>query len=263
MSHRKSRTRTQAAVGAPAAVVAPQPVPLARAASEPADLAQTTSTVVPVAGMTCRSCEIRIERNIRRIPNVERVSASAVNARVTIASSGPIAAPEIAAAIEAAGYEVGRTPWFERDLDAWVTAAVGLFVLSLIALVAKVTGIVDLASGAGDLSRGGIVVALLLGLAAGVSTCMALVGGVLLALSASYSARRSTTAGEIGAVGRMRPALVFMAGRIVGYAVLGAALGALGSSVSLPTRVVAVLMIAVAIVMTLIGTRLKIGRAHV
>jgi sulfite exporter TauE/SafE/copper chaperone CopZ len=263
MSNRKSRSRTRvagpAAIVAPvvaAEAVAPTPIPTAHVTLAPTAPAETTSTVVPIAGMTCRSCEIRIERNIRRIPNVERVSASAVNARVTIVSSGPIAAPEIAAAIEAAGYEVGRTPWLERNLDAWVTAAVGLFVLSLIALVAKVTGIADLASGAGDLSRGGIVVALLLGLAAGVSTCMALVGGVLLALSASYSARRSTTGGEVGALGRMRPALVFMAGRIVGYAVLGAALGALGSSVSLPTRVIAVLMIAVAIVMTLIGTRL-------
>ena len=259
MSNRKSRSRAlaagPAATAAPVAVAA-EPIPTAHVTLAPTAPAETTSTVVPIAGMTCRSCEIRIERNIRRIPNVERVSASAVNARVTIVSSGPIAAPEIAAAIEAAGYEVGRTPWLERNLDAWVTAAVGLFVLSLIALVAKVTGIADLASGAGDLSRGGIVVALLLGLAAGVSTCMALVGGVVLALSASYSARRSTTAGEVGALGRMRPALLFMAGRIVGYAVLGAALGALGSSVSLPTRVIAILMIAVAIVMTLIGTRL-------
>ena len=273
MSHHNSRSRARAAgpsatAAPPAAVaaqpipppqvaLAPRPVPAPQVALDPAAPdALSTTTVVPVAGMTCRSCEIRIERNIRRIPNVERVSASAINARVSIVSAGPVPAAEVADAIEAAGYEVGRTPWLERDSAAWVTAAGGLLVLGLIAVFAKVTGIADLASGAGDLSKGGVVVALLLGLAAGVSTCMALVGGLLLALTASYAAQRSVTAGETGALGRMRPALVFMAGRIVGYAVLGAALGALGSSISLPTRVIAVLMIAVAIVMTLVGTRL-------
>ena len=234
MSQRTSRTRAQAAVAA----------------------TEMTQTVVPVAGMTCRSCEIRIERNIRRIPNVERVSASATGARVSIVSSGPVPAPEVTAAIEAAGYAVGRTPWLERDPDAWITAATGLIVLGAIAILAKVTGVVDLASGVGDLGTGGIVVALLLGLAAGVSTCMALVGGLLLALTASCTARRAAAAGGSAVIGRMRPALVFMAGRIFGYAILGAVLGALGSSVSLPTRVVAVLMVVVAIVMTLVGARL-------
>ncbi len=269
-SHRKSSRRTRSAqIGAaprqPAAPVARQPVGAraAAATSEAAPVPAATSgtglstrTVVPVVGMTCRSCEVRIERNIRRIPGVERVSASSVSARVTIVSAGPVPASDVADAIEAAGYEVGRTPWFERDIDAWITAAYGLMVLGLIAVVAKVTGIVDLASGVGDLSKGGVFVALLLGLAAGVSTCMALVGGLLLALTASYTAQRTRTAADAGALGSLRPALVFMVGRIVGYGVLGAALGALGASISLPTRIVAILMIVVAVVMTLIGARL-------
>ena len=262
MSNRKDRSRTQTPRSVAAAVfpATADAVDLASATPEgaaplavPAEMIQTD---VPVAGMTCRSCEIRIERNIRRIPGVERVSASATGARVSIVSSGPVPASEVAAAIRAAGYEVGRTPWLERDPDAWLAAATGIIVLGAIAIVAKLTGIADLASGVGDLSKGGIVVALLLGLAAGVSTCMALVGGLLLALTASYTAQRAKTATETGAIGSLRPALVFMGGRIAGYAVLGAALGALGSSIALPTRVVAILMIVVAIVMTLIGTRL-------
>ena len=241
MSHRTSRSHAQ--VTRPASVAAPAEQ-------------MTTSMVVPVAGMTCRSCEIRIERNLRRLPNVERVSASAVHGRVEIVASGRVATADIAAAIEAAGYEVGRTPWFERDGRIWATAGIGLVVLVAFAMVAQATGIGDLASGAGDLGKGGIVVALLLGLAAGVSTCMALVGGLVLAVSASFEARHPATAGDAGVLGRMRPALVFMAGRIAGYAILGAALGALGSSISLPTRLVAILMVVVAIVMTLIGARL-------
>ena len=254
MSHRTTRSRTKAV--APQAATAPQAAVASLANAVPADPGPMTSTIVPVAGMTCRSCEIRIERNIRRLPNVERVSASAVHARVEIVSSGPVPASDVAAAIEAAGYEVGRTPWLERDARVWATAAGGLLVLGVIAVIAQATGIGDLASGAGNLGKGGVIVALLIGLAAGVSTCMALVGGVVLALSAAFEARRPATAGDIGILERMRPGLVFVAGRIVGFAVFGAALGALGSSISLPTRVVAVLMVVVAVVMTLIGARL-------
>ena len=225
--------------------------PLAAAAPK-----QPINATFPVAGMTCRSCEVRIQRFVGRLPNVQHVTASAVHGRVEVVTSAPVSAAAIEKAINAAGYEIGRTPWFASDPMVWATVGVGIVLVLALAFLAQLTGLSELASGVGDLSRGGIFVALLLGLAAGVSTCMALVGGLVLAVSASFEVRRTATAGEAGVLGRMRPALVFMAGRVVGYAVLGAALGALGSGIALPTRLVAVLMIAVAIVMTLIGTRL-------
>jgi sulfite exporter TauE/SafE/copper chaperone CopZ len=225
--------------------------------SAPATATAPTSTTVPVAGMTCRSCEVRIQRYVGRLPNVQRVTASAVHGRVEIESSAPVPAAAIAKAINAAGYEVGRTPWLERDPAVWATAAGGVVLVAALATLAQVTGLSELASGAGDLGNGGIVVALLLGLAAGVSTCMALVGGLVLALSAAFQARRAASgAADNGLGARMRPALVFVAGRIVGYGVLGAALGAVGASVTLPPQMTAVLMIAVGVVMTILGTRL-------
>jgi copper chaperone CopZ len=68
---------------------------------------------VPVAGMTCRSCEVRITKFVRRIPGVENVTASAVHGRVDIESSTAIRPSAIEAAIRAAG-DVGRTPWRPR-----------------------------------------------------------------------------------------------------------------------------------------------------
>jgi sulfite exporter TauE/SafE len=86
---------------------------------------------------------------------------------------------------------------------------------------------------------------------------MALVGGLVLALSAGYQARRAASGSPAGGMaGQMRPALVFMGGRIAGYGILGAALGALGASVTMPPQVTAILMVSVAIVMTILGTRL-------
>ncbi len=215
------------------------------------------SVTVPVAGMTCRSCEVRIQRNVGRLPNVQRATASAVHGRVTIESSAPVPPAAIEQAIHAAGYEVGRTPWLERDARVWATAAGGILLVATAVVVAQATGIANLASGIGDLGSGGLLVALLLGLAAGVSTCMVLVGGLVLALSAAYEANRAGSAGaDEDLLTRMRPAATFMAGRIVGYGVLGATLGALGASVAMPAQVTALLMVAVAIMMTILGARL-------
>jgi uncharacterized protein len=211
---------------------------------------------LPVVGMTCRSCEVRIGKFVRRIPGVENVKVSAAHGRVDVESTTAISPSAIVAAINAAGYEVGHTPWFVRDRSIWLTAGAGVLLVIALGMLAQATGLAGLASGAGDLSQGGLVVALLLGLAAGVSTCMALVGGLVLALSASHQARRAEAGVTSGALGAMRPALVFIAGRIAGYALFGAMLGAIGASVAMPPQITAVMMIAVAIVMTLLGTRL-------
>jgi sulfite exporter TauE/SafE/copper chaperone CopZ len=215
------------------------------------------SVTFPVIGMTCRSCEVRIGKHVGRIPGVERVSASAVRGQVRVESSVPVSAAAIERAINKAGYEIGRTPWLESDLKVWATAGAGVLLVAVLAVMAQVTGLGDLASGAGDLSQGGLVVALLLGLAAGVSTCMALVGGLVLGLSASFQAGRAAYgAAPLGAAAQMRPALVFVGGRIAGYAVFGAVLGAIGASVTMPPQLTAILMITVAVVMILLGTRL-------
>jgi sulfite exporter TauE/SafE len=160
-------------------------------------------------------------------------------------------------AIRAAGYEIGRTPWLASDPSVWLTAVAGIALVFALAVLASVTGLADLAGGAGDLGQGGLLVALLLGLAAGVSTCMALVGGLVLALSASFQARRAAQGIPDGGVAAsMRPAAVFVAGRIAGYALFGAVLGAIGASVAMPPQLTAILMVVVAAVMFVLGTRL-------
>lgn len=214
------------------------------------------TSIVPVAGMTCRSCENRIERHVRSIANVERVSASAGRGRVEIVHAGPLPAGRVAAAIRAAGYEIGASPWLSRDPEAWITAGAAIVALVAFALVAGQLGLGDLATRVGNLASGGILVALLLGLAAGVSTCMALVGGLILALSASFEARVREDDVLRSRASAIQPALAFVCGRILGYAAFGALLGALGATVALPTQLVGALMIVVAIVMTILGTRL-------
>lgn len=211
----------------------------------------TVTTTVPILGMTCRSCEVRIERSVSKIAHVEKVTASASRGRVIIESSRELSARAVAKAIGAAGYEIGRSPWIERDHGIWGEIVASAVIIGAIAFLAQAIGVTDLASGAGDLASGGLLVALVLGLAAGVSTCMALVGGLVMGLSASFQ-----SSGSASGFAAVRPTFVFLGGRIAGYGLFGAALGMIGGSVAMPPLVTAALMIVVAVVMTLLGTRL-------
>jgi uncharacterized protein len=210
-------------------------------------------TEVPILGMTCRSCEVRVARHLGQLKGVDSVDVSAPRHRAVIESSRALPYRALERAVRLAGYEIGETPWLERDLRIWATAATGIALVALLFLAAQITGLTRLTSGVGDLSKGGLVVALLLGLAAGVSTCMALVGGLVLALSASFQASSSTPRTGLAA---MRPAAMFLTGRVAGYAFFGALLGALGASISMPPLLTGMLMLVVAVTMTILGTRL-------
>ena len=87
--------------------------------------AGTISVTLPVMGMTCRTCEVRIAKYVGRIPNVEKVTASAVHGRVVVESSAPVSPAAIEMALNKAGYEIGRTPWLVSDPRIWATAGAG------------------------------------------------------------------------------------------------------------------------------------------
>ncbi len=264
----RRRRRAHSSTGRVAPPAGPAPTRAAAPRSTPRDVERAVAdrraargddvytTIVPILGMTCRSCENRIERHVSRISNVVRVTVSAPRGRAEVESVGPIRLAALDRAVQAAGYEIGETPWVARDESVWMTAVAGVALVVVLALVAQVLGIGDLTSGVGDLSQGGILVALLLGLAAGFSTCMALVGGLVLALSAGFQRARAAAEVELGTIAQMRPGVVFVLGRVGGYATFGAGLGAVGASITMPPQLTAVLMVAVGLVMALLGTRL-------
>jgi sulfite exporter TauE/SafE/copper chaperone CopZ len=207
---------------------------------------------IPVAGMTCVACERRIAKALKSLPGVVSATASTRKGTASLITTSEASRASINKAITSLGYGLGRSPWFNRDPDVWRSAMVAaLFVAVLVWAV----GAGDLTGQVGKLSTGGLLLVLALGLAAGVSTCMAMVGGIVLAISASAAARSAAT-GTGARTSVWRSNLTFQAGRIGGFALLGAALGALGGKAAMPQSVVVILMIAVAVVMLLLGVRL-------
>ena len=208
---------------------------------------------IPVAGMTCVSCEKRITKALTKLPGVVSASASARKGSASLITTSEASRASIEKAIVSTGYRVGGSPWFNRDLDVWRSALLAtVFVAGLVWLI----GAGDLAGRFGDLSKGGLLLVLALGLAAGASTCMAMVGGIILAISASAAGRSTAKGTSAARSAALRVNLIFQAGRIGGFGLLGVALGAIGKRAAMPQSVTVALMMAVAVTMLLVGLRL-------
>jgi sulfite exporter TauE/SafE len=119
---------------------------------------------------------------------------------------------------------------------------IGFAVLSLFILFQR-SGVLDLGF------EGGMtpVTALLIGVVASFSSCLAVVGGLVLSLAAKLS-QDGTPA--------VRPFFFFHMGRLGGFAFLGGALGFVGASISIHPMIAAGLGILASVVMLLLGIHL-------
>jgi sulfite exporter TauE/SafE len=124
-------------------------------------------------------------------------------------------------------------------------------VLLVLFLVLKGTGIMN-ASFSPANNPSSLLIVLMVGLLAGVSTCMALVGGLVLGMAAKHAQAHP----EASAVQKFRPHIFFNIGRIGGYAVLGGMVGFAGQAFQLSGTLLGALTIGVGLVMLLLGVQL-------
>ncbi len=213
----------------------------------------THKHTIPIRGMHCASCELLVERSLKGVAGVTRVKASTKRCQAIMESDRPISEAEIAEAVRDAGYSVGEPEsgaWLTDDGNAYGELLLaGIILLGLWAL-ARQTGLLELAMAGG--SGADIPSALLIGLTAGISTCMALVGGLVLGVAA----RHAEVHPETSSVRKFRPHAFFNAGRIAGFTLFGGLLGTAGGFLTPSARMLGILTILVASVMILLGLQL-------
>ena len=215
--------------------------------------ASPQSTTLSVTGMTCAQCEVAIERALKGIPGVTSVRARAHGGTVRVSHDAPLDLDAIGTALAAEGYRLegqasedgaraGRnTP---RDY-AEIAALVLIFIGGLFALHA--TGVLTSGYGLSDTMSLGLVFAI--GLVASVSSCIAVTGGLLVAVAAKYNEASGAQPG----MQRLRPLLWFNAGRILSYTLLGGAVGALGSVLTLSAQANGILTLVASAIMIVLG----------
>ncbi|MDP1709847.1 MAG: sulfite exporter TauE/SafE family protein, partial [Candidatus Komeilibacteria bacterium] len=209
--------------------------------------------IVPIKGMHCRSCEMVVESALSKIPGVKKTEVNYRAGRAEIFCGECLPSSElIKQAVKDAGYEIGqkgKAPWFSQDKDDYLNLLKGAAIVLALFFAAKWLGLFNLGV---ETQKTSLLIVLAVGLVAGISTCMALVGGLVLGLSARHAELHP----EITSKQKFVPHLYFNLGRIIGFAFLGGLIGLLGSAVRPSTGVIGLKTIVIGGVMIFLGLKL-------
>ena len=211
-----------------------------------------------IHGMHCSACEVLVEQKFKKIRGVAKVSVNHTNGKARVYCSAEPTLSDFEEAIKADGYRVSL--WSEQGSnssealhqntkkDYLQIGAIFLIIFAAYLILKRL----DLVPNLGVLSEMSYIFVFALGLVAAVSTCLAVTGGLLLAVAAKYNERFPNLTG----LQKLKPHIYFNVGRIASYTVLGGAVGALGSALTFSPKVTGFVTIAASLVMIVLGFQL-------
>ena len=202
--------------------------------------------------MHCASCEVLLERRLKKVPGVDAVTVDRSQNTATITYTRAPSAKALRDAINRDGYSLSDSePHTPKRLTKQDYFEIGAIVLVFIALYI-VLGRFDLLPSI-DIADGmSLGLVFIIGLLAAMSTCLAVTGGLLLAIATKHSELHPNQRG----FKKFIPTLYFTLGRLFGYAVFGALLGALGGLIAFSTTASGVLTLVAAAVMIVLGLQM-------
>lgn len=198
---------------------------------------------LPVNGTHCASCKILIEDILQESPAIARATVNLKKKTITIKTNHNLSQKSLTdlviPMIAAHGYTVGgeiatvlTPPKFPAQL---ITYPLGLLVLYLFYLLQK-SGLLNF----GFSESVTPVTSFIIGLVASVSSCLAVVGGLVLSLSTQQALSSSQSTKNIA---------LFHLSRLFSFAILGGLLGGIGRLIGINSTVSTLLGITAAIVM--------------
>ncbi len=201
-----------------------------------------------VHGMHCNSCVILTENEIGSLPNISSVKSDLKTHSIEVEGdfgdkSIEQIAEELSIPVKSHGYRISvekqarDIKWNEFKIAFPI--AIGFIVVFI---VLQKLGIVNLV-GSGEVNYS---TAFIIGIIASLSTCMAVVGGLVLSMSATFAKEGD----------KLKPQLLFHIGRIVSFFVLGGIIGSIGSAFTLNSISTFVLGLIVGIIMLILGINL-------
>jgi sulfite exporter TauE/SafE/copper chaperone CopZ len=209
----------------------------------------TGSYTFHISGLHCASCVALTESELGEVPGVTRVKASLQRECVEVAGDFGDKPPERLAedfteVLKKHGFALSiekqksRIRW--SDFRLAVPLAAG-FITLFIAL--QKLGVVNWVTTGSHVSYG---TAILIGVIASLSSCMAIVGGLVLSISANFAKGGDT----------LRPQLLFHVGRLASFFLLGGLIGAAGSVFRFGDRGMFVVQLIVSAAMFILGINL-------
>jgi sulfite exporter TauE/SafE/copper chaperone CopZ len=210
---------------------------------------QTLECEFNVQGMHCAACELVVEKTLSKIRGVQKVDAKLNNTTVEVTfaeiTDHSDFIREANLRLDGTGYSL-NTEAAEVDTSRARELVIGL---GLALVIVSLFLILQRSSFAGNLlsatNEGSLITPFIVGIVASLSTCMAVVGGVVLSLSGRYSQQ-----------GQRMPIIQFHISRLVSFFILGGVLGLVGSSLNLTDNGVALINIVLFFMMLIIGLNL-------
>jgi sulfite exporter TauE/SafE/copper chaperone CopZ len=207
--------------------------------------------IIPIAGLHCKACEILTEDSLKEIKNVKKAEVNHKTglAEITYEGEEP-KLEEISANLKAAGYGLGSTSanaTSKKDFSYFISITAAVLIIYWLL---NQTNLLDF----GGLIKGDFSwpLAILVGLVAGVSTCLALVGGLVFSLAANYAKNHP----EASSKQKFIPHLIFNLGRIVGFFIMGGLLGIVGSAFKMSSLLNSIIALIIGIVILILGLKL-------
>lgn len=203
-----------------------------------------------VSGTHCASCKILIEDVVNEQNGLSHaqvdLSKHIVSFETDSSEQAAVLAAQLSEKLAGNGYtfSVEKQTVQNKALDEvfWQALPIGLGVLAAFFVLQK-TGVVDVSFG-GEMS---FTTAFVVGLVASVSSCLAVVGGLVLSLSAKVSQDNLSDTKTFA---------LFHVGRLVSFALLGGVLGMLGSALGVNYTLTSILGILASVVMLFLGFNL-------
>jgi uncharacterized protein len=211
-----------------------------------------------VGGMHCVNCGFLVEQRLSQLPRVQGVSVDYPAGHATVTHSGDLDIADLQKAVVHDGYTLSVTDG-TRVLAAgtakntardYLEIAAAFAILAGVGLVLQQLDLLPRGISVSDTMSYGL--AFVIGLVASVSSCVAVTGGLLVAVAAKYNAANT----NLTDLERLKPHLYFNGGRLVSYAVLGGAIGALGSALTLSPATTGTLTLVASAVMIVLGLQM-------
>ncbi|OGZ79487.1 MAG: hypothetical protein A2312_00240 [Candidatus Staskawiczbacteria bacterium RIFOXYB2_FULL_32_9] len=221
--------------------------------------------IYKVNGMHCASCEILIEKKLLEIDDVKSVDASTSKGEVVVNSENEKPSlHKLNEMFKKENYTFSEIQNIanenqqknKKGMNSTLVAfdiALVIIVLFLFLNNSGVSGLLNVSSGSS------LATFLGLGLLAGISSCAALVGGIVLSMSKQWSelySNPSNSSKQATTSQKLQPHIMFNVGRIVSYAVLGGILGMIGSKLQISFQFTSFLVIVVSFLMIALGLQM-------
>lgn len=205
-----------------------------------------------LSGTTCQSCEVVIEREVKKIEGIHSADVSHKNQTLILDADREIDSSEIMTLIEKHGYRVKNKPskyHQGKRIDWKKVGGILVIILALYWFLGEI-GLLTYSPSASE--PAGLFAVLIIGLIASVSSCTAVVGGLVVAVSGQLAKeQKGKTLKE-----KLLPHLHFNTGRVLGFAGFGALIGFLGSSIELSPIMNGLFVLIIALFMILLGINL-------